>query len=780
MKVIEHEVFTLLGLQHENIVTFSRMFLDDPDAPHILCLEMPQYRCDMRAWLRRPEYSRGLDAQRPLLKSLLLGLLRGVDRIHRASPGVIHNDIKPSNVFLTGPEDKPVAVLGDFDCFTARANNSSSSSSSGGAASSSSRERKGGTPAYMAPERVHWNAAPSLSTDMFSVGVLILVALLPEYLDDIEKKDKKGLATETARGLFEKQSKPGGHLELPAIDLLRNLLAPTYKCVRSRPATYTCFKRDQDVFDIPGQGRKVVHKLPKGTTVELDTDADGNTLMGSDGKNAYVKYNKGWVHDGYQCVWPAVEVGDKRQLCEHQRPDQYGDHCVFESETDYWNAESMSTVASRPTPVAPGTGTLTSADTIDSNAPIPFIAMTPASETTKAQTFFEDTRRTAYGLQQHKWFKLDEALPRNWDPPGQVGHVVVEPTTLHAIQRMLTPATPEQFGVGFDASGWSDIPAAQRNIEVVRCWRLQHPPQWKAYRQNRDLVAQDFDRGPTLHDSIEPSSNAHTAPPGGPWRFPVRDEVAAAACDACLGGLDHKTNEVMLMHGLPAASVHGVISTGLNPRRAGCHAGSAFGNGVYLTEDIEKADQYVRGCDAGFKKPETPVIDPKKHPYEAKQQAERNRNVTKLHEELYPHGDHPGDVHYVLVCRAVLGYSVRTKGFDSRTKICPPMDAGAIQADYHNGVFFQNGRFDLLERLPGHDTIHYHSLIAEKGHHIKRFREFVVFKEGLVYPEYLIAYRRTRQMKTEPEPEPELGSGRMSTFEPEPEPEPELEPEPEP
>ena len=531
---------------------------------------------------------------------------------------------------------------------------------------------------------------------------------LPEYLDDVENKRR----SQTAQALFEERAKPGGHLQLSAIELLRNLLTPTYKCVRSRPATYTCFTNEHDVFDILGQGRKVVHKLPKGTTVELETDEDGlelRELMGEDGNRTpngktYVKYDKDWVHDRYQCVWPAVEVNEERRLCDqaHLPSKRYGDHYVFESEAEPqpWDAESSgyAPVTGNADKCNSPPGTLTSVYAPLTAAPQPFIAMTPASTPIKATVYFEDTRRTAYKLQQNDWFKLDEALPRNWDPPGQDGSVVVEPTTLHAIQRMLTPATPEQFGLGFDASGWSDIPAAQRNIEVVRCWRLQHPQLWKAYRQNREMVAHDFDRGPTLHDSIEPNSNAHTAPPGGPWRFSVRDEVAAAARDACLGGLDHKTNEVMLMHGLPAASVHGVISTGLNPRKAGPN-GSAFGNGVYLTEDIEKADQYVRSCDAGFKAPETPAIDPKKKPYESKQQTERNRSVCKLHEQLYPHGDHPGDVYYV-VCRAVLGYSVRTKGFDSRTKTYPPMDAGAIQADCHDGVFFNNG-FNLPERLRG-------------------------------------------------------------------------------
>ena len=38
--------------------------------------------------------------------------------------------------------------------------------------------------------------------------------------------------------------------------------------------------------------------------------------------------------------------------------------------------------------------------------------------------------------------------------------------------------------------------------------------------------------------------------------------------------------------------------------------------------------------------------------------------------------------------------------------------------------------------------MHYHSLIAETGVDLHRYREFVVFRDYYVLPEYLIAYQR--------------------------------------
>jgi hypothetical protein len=239
-------------------------------------------------------------------------------------------------------------------------------------------------------------------------------------------------------------------------------------------------------------------------------------------------------------------------VCSIRQESEHGSHYVFDASVPQSRTSSA--------PVSYNDGVVT------------FIAESaePQDDGSIIRTkYFEDTRPSAERLQKHDWFKVEENIPHYWFPPTQEGPVPVQPGTLEAIKRILSPSKPEQFGLGLDASGWSDIPAADRTIEVTRCWRLQSQNRWRRYCVARDITAQSIDHGPTLHDSVEPTSKAHTVPPGGPWRFPVREDLAKAAREKALGGLDYKTNEVMLMHGLPAASVHGVITNGLNPRMAG-------------------------------------------------------------------------------------------------------------------------------------------------------------------------------------------------------------------
>ena len=72
-----------------------------------------------------------------------------------------------------------------------------------------------------------------------------------------------------------------------------------------------------------------------------------------------------------------------------------------------------------------------------------------------------------------------------------------------------------------------------------------------------------------------------------------------------------------------------------------------------------------------------------------------------------------------------------------------------------------------LALIPGHSPpTHFHSEIAEiedrngvardthveRGGNKLRFREFVIFRPTLIYPEYLVAYRRVRTPPSPPSP----------------------------
>lgn len=102
-----------------------------------------------------------------------------------------------------------------------------------------------------------------------------------------------------------------------------------------------------------------------------------------------------------------------------------------------------------------------------------------------------------------------------------------------------------------------------------------------------------------------------------------------------------------------------------------------------------------------------------------------------LHDTLYGAAGFPctGPLHYVFVARACLGHCVRTK--DGRKSLTG------------DDLFAQGAGRKELAYVPGSNQ-HYHSLLAELGTSIVRYREFVTFhSDSYTKPEYLIAYTRT-------------------------------------
>ena len=112
----------------------------------------------------------------------------------------------------------------------------------------------------------------------------------------------------------------------------------------------------------------------------------------------------------------------------------------------------------------------------------------------------------------------------------------------------------------------------------------------------------------------------------------------------------------------------------------------------------------------------------------------------ELHRQIYSSpSDHPGKVHYVIVCRVVMGCYLRT---------------GKRLPDHHledmdrseTGVWAPgSGSTRVLKMIPGDYTgakINFHALVAEKGDFIMRHREFLQFHKARVCPAFLLAYRR--------------------------------------
>merc|ERR1711879_1104131 len=98
--------------------------------------------------------------------------------------------------------------------------------------------------------------------------------------------------------------------------------------------------------------------------------------------------------------------------------------------------------------------------------------------------------------------------------------------------------------------------------------------------------------------------------------------------------------------------------------------------------------------------------------------------------------DHPGDVFYVVLVRSILGYFVRTLSGEANVK----------DMDFGSDVFGNPNRTELSTIPSVVPPVHYHGLVVEMGKAVKRYREFVQFHEGRLYPEYLLAYQRVQGM----------------------------------
>jgi len=251
---------------------------------------------------------------------------------------------------------------------------------------------------------------------------------------------------------------------------------------------------------------------------------------------------------------------------------------------------------------------------------------------------------------------------------------------LAVLQKLCTAEDASNFGKGADYRGGAHAGAPR----VARAWHIDNQALDTSYHSGVLAVKR------TCRDK-----------PPQPLRLKHHFE---AACDK-LSAHEKKPlradiNEKFLLHAPSHAAMHSILHSGFNEHFAGINAGVAFGEGCYFAEDIAKADQYAK-VDSYYQ-------------------------GSELHEDLYPIGDHPGDVYYVLVSRVVLGHSIE-----------------ATSAGKRNKPWFALGGTNTKElaNIPNvTPPTPYHSLL---GTAFPRFREFIVFKpRQYVRPLYLIAYCR--------------------------------------
>lgn len=235
-----------------------------------------------------------------------------------------------------------------------------------------------------------------------------------------------------------------------------------------------------------------------------------------------------------------------------------------------------------------------------------------------------------------------------------------------------------------------------KGIVPVVSWRLQHPGLWGKYAMEREKIRELDLKALALNGLSIP-------------RVDVRNEYVQMM-DKLPAKLDHEINEVYLSHGMKPESLLAILSGGLNER----FSGGLFGNGTYLAEDVAKNDQYC-------------TID------------QRHGAHPDLHQLLYDGAGvvHPGNVLYVIFCRVVLGSRIRTqdgiKDMDSSPAAVPLGGRRSI---------WSSERRELATIQSSNPPIIHHSLLAETGGKIARFREFVVYHGDRIYPEYIVAYQR--------------------------------------
>ena len=280
-----------------------------------------------------------------------------------------------------------------------------------------------------------------------------------------------------------------------------------------------------------------------------------------------------------------------------------------------------------------------------------------------------------------------EKARRALEEDGFALRALTDKSMLQSLEALLKTDHPKWLGRGRDVS---KTYGPYDKLKLACAWKVDHPTLRSKYTAGSLKVQQELKQLENRGQDVNYM----------PW-LPVKTARARNF------ELSQACNEVILLHGVNREKLLALLSTGLNERFSGTGAGTAFGDGVYLAEDAGKTDQYV-SADSAY--------DPS------------NELHKRLYDETMPH---PEDVFYVLVVRAALGFPVRTQHTGK----------GATSMDNGAPIFPVNYR--ELSAVPGvSPPIFHHSLIAELGEEIVRYREFVLFHSDYAHIDYVIAYHR--------------------------------------
>src|SRR5688572_18185905 len=155
------EILTSATLQHPNIVPV----ISAGDRGGLIYFVMPFV--DGESLRRRLERDGSLNA--PTVVHIMRDVARALAFAHER--GVVHRDIKPDNVLLSGG----TAVVADFG--VAKAFSAAREGATGTSATLTNVGMSLGTPAYMAPEQVAGDSKLDARTDLYALGAMAYEAL---------------------------------------------------------------------------------------------------------------------------------------------------------------------------------------------------------------------------------------------------------------------------------------------------------------------------------------------------------------------------------------------------------------------------------------------------------------------------------------------------------------------------------------------------------------------------------------------------------------------------
>ena len=224
------------------------------------------------------------------------------------------------------------------------------------------------------------------------------------------------------------------------------------------------------------------------------------------------------------------------------------------------------------------------------------------------------------------------------------------------------------------------------SLSLVHAWKVHSPAAWAAYADSKMRIKYEM---------------VSSATPENLRKKRLTTKLDAKAAVPCFDRLDSEVNEKRLLHGTKFEQLlPSILRNGLSEKLSGGFLGKA----VYLAEMPEKMDQYPQAAS---------MTNAESAHFFSHALYKRERTCL----------DHSEGLCYCFVVRTVLGVYMAS----SR------LDAGCWMSASKEELRFMEG---------SKPEIPYHSLVAETGEALKRFREFAVYHRDRTYPEYLLAYRR--------------------------------------